>query len=415
VELTIIFGFIASLLLVAVAANRLSGFTRVPDLIVLLTIGVLLGPVLHWADPSRFRNVVEVLGTLALILILFQGGLEIQLRSAVRYLPAGLLLAVTSFGCSIALIGLAGRYLLHLSWTDAILIAAALGCTSGSVVLPVLHQITTPDSIKIVLMTESSLGEILAVLTVGSMISVGGEQSFIVGLASGFARSIGIAVALGGIAGAIWSRFWHRLTRMPFHNVLNLGIVLGVYALSRILGGSGLLASLVFGVTLANVPRTPEMVRAGMRMMAFHSELTFLVRSFFFVLLGFVAEFARRTYLLPILGILVGMLAARYLAVLATRRAVHDATAKEKELLFWMLPRGLVTAVLALEIVSARGPSFSFLPAVAFTVVVLSNLFVVWGSIRAANVVPVAALVQTPVAAPRPASEEPASKAAGAF
>jgi len=74
-----------------------------------------------------------------------------------------------------------------------------------------------------------------------------------------------------------------------------------------------------------------------------------------------------------------------------------------------------VTAVLALEIVSARGPSFSFLPAVAFTVVVLSNLFVVWGSIRAANVVPVAALVQTPVAAPRPASEEPASKAAGAF
>jgi cell volume regulation protein A len=413
-ELTIIFGFIASLLLVAVAANRLSGFTRVPDLIVLLTIGVLLGPVLHWADPSRFRNVVEVLGTLALILILFQGGLEIQLRSAVRYLPAGLLLAVTSFGCSIALIGLAGRYLLHLSWTDAILIAAALGCTSGSVVLPVLHQITTPNSIKIVLMTESSLGEILAVLTVGSMISVGGEQSFIVGLASGFARSIGIAVALGGIAGAIWSRFWHRLTRVAFHNVLNLGIVLGVYALSRFLGGSGLLASLVFGVTLANVPRTPEMVRAGMRMMAFHSELTFLVRSFFFVLLGFVAEFARRTYLLPILGILVGMLVARYVAVLATRWTVHDANAKEKELLFWMLPRGLVTAVLALEIVSARGPAFSFLPAVAFTVVVLSNLFVVWGSIRAANVVPVAALVPTPVAATGSAGNEPASKAAGA-
>jgi potassium/hydrogen antiporter len=412
VELTVIFGFIAALLLVAVAANRLSGITHVPDLIVLLTIGVLLGPVLHWADPSRFRGVIEVLGTLALILILFQGGLEIQLRSAMRYLPAGLMLAFASFGCSVALIGLAAHYLLHLSWIDAIVIAAALGCTSGSVVLPVLHQITAPDSVKIVLTTESSLGEILAVLTVGSIISVGGEQSLMIGLASGFARSIGVAVALGGSAGAIWSRYWHRLTRMPFHNVLNLGIVLGVYAFSRFLGGSGLLATLVFGVTLANVPRTPEMVRAGMRMMAFHSELTFLVRSFFFVLLGFVAEFARRTYLLPILGILAAMLVARYLAVRSTGWAVRDASTKEKELLFWMLPRGLVTAVLALEIVNAKGPSFSFLPAVAFTVVVLSNLFVVWGSIRAADVVPVPALM--PVSGPALVSEELASKAASA-
>jgi len=140
VELTVIFGFIAALLLVAVAANRLSGITHVPDLIVLLTIGVLLGPVLHWADPSRFRGVIEVLGTLALILILFQGGLEIQLRSAMRYLPAGLMLAFASFGCSVALIGLAAHYLLHLSWIDAIVIAAALGCTSGSVVLPVFSM-----------------------------------------------------------------------------------------------------------------------------------------------------------------------------------------------------------------------------------------------------------------------------------
>ena len=411
-ELTVIFGFISALLLVAVAANRLSGITRVPDLIVLLTIGVLLGPVLHWSDPARFQGVVQVLGTLALILILFQGGLEIQLRQAARYLPAGVLLAFVGVGLSMALIAVAGRYLLHVSWIDAVLIGAALGCTSGSVVLPVLHQIKTSEPVKIVLTTESSIGEILAVLTVGSIISVGGEQSLLVGVASGFLRSVGIAALLGGAVGAIWSRFWPRLMHVPFHNVLNLGIVFAVYATSRFLGGSGLLATLLFGVTLANVPRTPYMIRAGMQMMAFHSELTFLVRSFFFVLLGFVAEFARRGYILATLGILAGMVLARYVAVLSMRWSVKDATSKEKELLFWMLPRGLVTAVLALDIVNTRGASFSFLPAVAFTVVVISNLFVVWGSIRAANVVPVPAVV--PIQAPVAVPEGVASKAVGA-
>jgi hypothetical protein len=64
---------------------------------------------------------------------------------------------------------------------------------------------------------------------------------------------------------------------------------------------------------------------------------------------------------------------------------VKDVTHRETELLFWMLPRGLVTAVLALEILSTRGAVFGFLPAMAFTVVLVTNLFVVAGAVRAAK------------------------------
>jgi cell volume regulation protein A len=287
-----------------------------------------------------------------------------------------------SYGFSLGLIALSGRYSLHLSWSDAVLIGAALGCTSGSVVLPALQQMFVPESIKITLTMEASIGEILAVLVVGSIISIGGDQSMLTGLATGFSRSIGVAAALGIALGIGWSRVWPRLATMPYRNVVNLGIVLGTYAFSRYLGGSGLLSVLVFGTTLSNMPRTPEMTRQGLRMLAFHAELTFLVRSFFFVLLGVVAQFVGRKYLLPILAILAAILLARYLAVLASAWLVHDVTRRQKELLFWMLPRGLVTAVLALEIVNARGPAFSFLPAVAFTVVLVTNAFVVWGAIR---------------------------------
>ena len=64
---------------------------------------------------------------------------------------------------------------------------------------------------------------------------------------------------------------------------------------------------------------------------------------------------------------------------------VRDVERRDTELLFWMLPRGLVTAVLALEIVNDRGAVFAFLPAMAFTVVMVTNLFIVWGSVRAAG------------------------------
>jgi cell volume regulation protein A len=378
-----IFGLPAALLILAFVANRLSKLTRVPDIIVLLLIGVSLGPILHWVDPQNFQGAISILGTLALMLILFEGGLELRLRQALRYFPAGLVLVLLSFGLSFALIALMSRALLHLQWSDCLLLGAALGCTSGTIVIPALQQIDTPDPVKVTLTVEASLGEIIAVLVVGSLLNMSGDQSVIAGLATDFSHHILISLGIGVAAGAAWSRLWPLLAGLPYSNILNLGVVLGVYSIGDYAHGSGLLAVLIFGVALANFPRTPHMARQGARLLAFHAELSFLVRSFFFVLLGVVAEFVSRKYIIPILGILAALLLARFVAVQGSRWVVRDVERKDTELLFWMLPRGLVTAVLALEIVNVRGQIFSFLPAMAFTVVLVTNLFIVWGSLRA--------------------------------
>lgn len=378
-----IFGLPAALLILAFVANRLSKLTRVPDIIVLLLIGITLGPILHWVDPKNFQSAISVLGTLALLLILFEGGLELRLRQALRYFPAGLVLVLLSFGLSFALIALMTRALLHLQWSDCFLVGAALGCTSGTIVIPVLQQIDTPDPVKITLTVEASLGEIIAVLVVGSLLNMSGDQSVIAGVATNFSHHIVISLAIGVAAAAVWSRLWPLLAGLPYMPILNLGVVLGVYSIGDYSHGSGLLAVLIFGVTLANLPRTPHMTRQGARLLAFHAELSFLVRSFFFVLLGVVAEFVSRKYIVPILGILAALVLARFVAVQGSRWVVRDVERKDTELLFWMLPRGLVTAVLALEIVNVRGAVFSFLPAMAFTVVMVTNLFIVWGSLRA--------------------------------
>ena len=383
-QMAYIFGLPAALLVLAVAANRLSKLTRVPDIIVLLLIGITLGPVLHWVDPHHLEGAIRVLGTLALMLILFEGGLELRLRQALRYFPAGLMLVVLSFGLSFALIALMGPALLHLEWTDCLLLGAALGCTSGTIVIPALQQINTPDPIKITLTVEASLGEIIAVLMVGSLLQKDQGQSLIGDLATDFSHHIFFSVVIGFAIGALWSKIWPKLAGAPYSNILNLGVVMGVYALGDYLG-SGMLTVLIFGVTLANLPRTPHMTRQGARMLAFHAEFSFLVRSFFFVLLGIVAQFVSRKYIVPILGILAALVLARFLAVQGSRWIVKDVERRDTELLFWMLPRGLVTAVLALEITNDRGAVFGFLPAMAFTVVMVTNLFIVWGSVRAAR------------------------------
>jgi Kef-type K+ transport system membrane component KefB len=118
-EMSHIFGLPAALLVIAVVAKRLSRWTRVPDIIVLLLIGVGLGPVLHWVDPKNFTDVIRILGMLALILILFEGGLELRLKETIRYSPGGILLAFVGYGVTVGLIACVARVLLHLSWMDA--------------------------------------------------------------------------------------------------------------------------------------------------------------------------------------------------------------------------------------------------------------------------------------------------------
>jgi cell volume regulation protein A len=412
VDMARIFGLPAALLVIAVIANRLSRWTRVPDIIVLLIIGVAVGPVLHWVDPGHFDVAIRILGMLALILILVEGGLELHLKEAIRYSPGGILLAVVSYGLTVGLVACIARVLLHMSWLDASLLGAVLGSTSASVVLPAIQQINAPEAVKITLTLEASLGEIIAVLTVGSLMGLDGSQPIFQGLITGFGHHILIDVSLGVVAGVAWSKIWPIFASQQFSNALNLGMVLGVFAVGRLAGGSGLLAELVFGLTLANMPRTPHLTRQGARMMAFHSELTFLVRSFFFVVLGIMAQFVSRAYVIPILGILVSLVVARFVAVRATRWSIRDTTSSDAELLFLMMPRGLITAVLAFQVLAVRGEVFSFLPSMAFTVVLFTNIFVVVAAVTAKKAVShIAPEVLEPSAAGTTLSTEPETPA----
>jgi cell volume regulation protein A len=156
---------------------------------------------------------------------------------------------------------------------------------------------------------------------------------------------------------------------------------------------------MAFGAALANLPDPrhsadsfvfrilpPDPSRA---IHSFHAELAFLVRSFFFVLLGVLVDFSGlHKEFLASLGIVAVLFVARVIAVQISRVAWRGTTLCERQVATLLIPRGLITAVLALDAVRAMKPQLDFLTPLAFAVILLTNVLVLLAAIRAKDLVP---------------------------
>src|SRR5450432_3434424 len=120
------------------------------------------------------------------------------------------------------------------------------------------------------------------------------------GLAHRFLGQVGVALLFAVIAGILWSRLLHVLSEQRFWQVLTFSMVLVLYAGMEALGANGLIAVLAFGLTISNFPGVDpslgltgpltKLAESQQSLLTFHSELAFLVRTFFFVLIGAVAQ-----------------------------------------------------------------------------------------------------------------------------
>jgi len=398
VNLTSLFGLLGGLLVLAFGANRLFRWTRIPDVVVLMVTGVVIGPVLGWARADQFRDVTHAFGTLALILILFEGGLDLNIRETLSHFPGGLLFGVVVYAVTTASVGRVISASLGVNLRDGLLAGAVVGCTSSTIVLPVLQQWKAETPVKIVLLLESTLGDILAVLTVGFLIGshrVGGGGSVVGDFLSGFFSQVAISLVVSLLIGFGWGRLLPYLSDQRFWQVLTFSMVLLLYAGTERLRGSGLLAVLGFGLALSNlsggrrslIPAlfgfSPGRAEPHQQILSFHAELSFLVRTFFFVLIGVVIDLSGlRPIWLLLLGVTGAIYLARWISIQLCRWTWRGLGSSDREQILWMLPRGLITIVLAIEVVDVRGQSMSFLPPMSFAVILLTNLVLVLGSVR---------------------------------
>jgi potassium/hydrogen antiporter len=390
----LVLGLVGGLLVVAFLANRVFGLTRIPDVLVLMMLGVLLGPVLGLVQADSLAKTTNLLGTLAIILVLFEGGLELDLRETLKHFPGSILLATLAYIFSTVLVAVIVVKGLGLPWTDGLLIGAVLGCTSSTVVLPVLQQLQAEEPVRVTLMLEAAWGDVLAVLTVGLLLGMRSQGGAVAqGLAHGLLNQVGVALLFAIPGGVLWSRLLHVLSEQRFWQVLTFSIVLVLYAGMEALGANGLIAVLGFGLTLSNFPGidpglglalpVTQMAESQQALLTFHSELAFLVRTFFFVMIGAVAQLGIfREHPLLMAGTLGSLFLARWLAIHSSRWAWKGIGAHNRELIFWVMPRGLITVVLAIEVAEQRGSGLAFIPGLAFAVILVTNALLVLASFR---------------------------------
>ncbi|HXW15848.1 MAG TPA: cation:proton antiporter, partial [Terriglobia bacterium] len=356
-------------------------------------------------NAAQFENVTRGFGTLALILILFEGGLELDVNETLRHLGGGLMLSWSAYVITAALVAAVAKASMLLSWRSSMLVGAVLGCVSSTIMLPILQQIPVRRPVKLTLLVESAIGDVLAVLTVGVLLNLPQSRgSVVTGLVGGFAFEVGVSIVFGVGAGVLWSWLMPRLSEQRFWQTLTFAAVLLLYAGTSAVNASGLFSVLVFGVVLANLPQVRKQLLTAemgidlpeegshLKILSFHSELAFLVRSFFFVMIGAVVHFSGlRANAIPILGFAGAILVARWQAAKLSRWTWKEISTLERELIIILLPRGLITAVLAIQVIEERGAEFGFLRAAAFAIILLTNGLVVLGCVRARRAIPLSA------------------------
>jgi cell volume regulation protein A len=371
--------------------------TRIPAVLLLIAIGIFLGPLTRIVPPEAVRPFMPAFGAVALTIILFEGGLDLDLQRTIRQAGRALLLALLSFMIAMFLVYYAIALGMNAQGPTALAIASALACTSAPIVIPVLARAAPHSPMRPLLVVESALSDALAVMAVLALLGL--EHGEISGsiLAGQLGKSFLIGAGAALVAGLAWLWMLSHLSNRPFFYLMTIGFVFLLMGAVESFHGSGALAVLIFGMVLANGealvgifnPRirdeiTKRFGEGGValhpRLTESHAEVSFMTRSFFFVYLGIIFQWPGTDFRLwlTIVLALVAIITAREIAVQLVGW-ITRVSAPDRLLVSAMVPRGLATAVLAAMLVNSAtqpGPAWETL---ATFVVVISNI---WMSFR---------------------------------
>ena len=341
---------LAGIAVVGALAQWLAWRLRLPSILVLLLAGLLFGSVgLDLLDPDAvFGPLLAPLVSLSVALLLFEGGLSLEVRE-LRDMGRVLVRMVTiGVGVTWVLTAFAAHWLARLPWSLAILIGALLTVTGPTVIGPLLQHVRPRGRVGPILKWEGIVADLvgatLAVLVFEAILAENLFASTTVAL-MGLARVLLVAV-FAGLAGSLALAIPLRRRLLPdfLHNPFTLAIVLGVYTLCQhVQEESGLLAVSCMGFVLANQKAAP--VR---HIVEFKENLRVLLISGLFIVLAARMSWQdlQATHVGSVAFVLVLVVVVRPLAVLAST-AGSGLSWRERAFLCCIAPRGIVAAAVA--------------------------------------------------------------------
>jgi cell volume regulation protein A len=369
---------IGAIIFIGFFATLIFERTRVPDLLILVILGLILGPItiayfgVELVPRDLLETVMPYFAALALVIILFDGGLNLNFDLVLRKINIAFIHTLVGFILTVISVAFVANVILGYPLIIGILLGAVLGGVSGAVIITLVRRMTMDEETQTVLTLESVLTDVLCIIValalVEFIIGTDDPAEAVTNLFAGF--SIAFLVAL--FFGIFWLRILKRLYGKPFSFMITIAALFILYGFVELVGGSGAMAALIFGLVLGNKDEIARMFKIKTkfvldeRIKQFHSELSFVVRTFFFVFLGLVFTLSlsghmdvetiipgldslnntATLFLIGVVLIFLTLMAVRYVATSITVR-IHPESRDDKFAIWLMMGRGLAAAVLA--------------------------------------------------------------------
>ena len=334
--------------LAGISAQVIGEYLKVPSIVFLLLLGILLGSdgidLLH---PNELGIGLEVIVALAVAVILFEGGLNLELRALGKV--SGSLRNLVTLGTLITLVagGMAAHWLAEFPWSIAFLYASLVVVTGPTVIGPLLKQVRVDRQVSTILEGEGVLidpvGAILAVVVLNAILN---SDSAPITVASGLLLRLGIGTLVGVIGGWLLGLFLKNTDRLTeeLKNLVVLAGLWGLFVLSQTLySESGLMATVAAGI-MVKASALPE----ERLLRRFKGQLTVLFVSVLFVLLAADLSIASIIALGwgSVIAVMVLMFVIRPISV-AICTWNSGLNWRQKIFLAWVAPKGIVSASVA--------------------------------------------------------------------
>lgn len=329
---------------------------KIPDVLLLMLIGIIVGPLLGLISPNFMGQAGSIFTTIVLVVILFDAGTDISIHDLKNAWKPTITLSISSVIGSIILVTLV-CFLIGLSLINSLIIGVILSGTSSAVVIPLTQQLKLGKDTKTALVLESAITDIICfVLALALMESaIAGKEVHFGSIIGGVISSFVMAIIIGFVCAIIWANLQHKVRTFKNSMFLTPAYVFVVYGISESLGFSGAISALAIGITIANMDffnfKFLEKYQKGKHLTqtenerAFISEIVFVLKTFFFVYIGISISFNN------IIALVTGLIATVILLIMrifiAKFFSPKSSNGFDKSIIALMIPKGLAAAVLA--------------------------------------------------------------------
>ena len=387
----LVIAFIGLLIFAAHLFTEIFSRKRIPDVLLLMIIGLFLGPIFHLVKPEYFGSVASVFTTITLVIILFQSGTELNFNTLLNSIRGTAKLTLINFFITKIVVALL-RLIVKLDFLTSLMLGAILGGTSSAVVIPMVSQLKISQKGGTILILESAFSDVLCIVFAWAdlqAIQSGGAMN--VGKVLGdIISSFILATVIGVISAILWSYVLERVRHVKNSILTTPAFVFIVYGFNEWLGFSGAIAALAFGIGMANIDsmynsgivikkmfKNGEPTKLNETEKQLFSEVVFLLKTFFFVYIGVSIQLNQLVPILMGLAIAVVLFALRIPIVMASVHSKKDSTMPIEDKIFMsgIVPKGLAAAVLATIPVQKGIEGGEMIQNIVFAVILFSIIF----------------------------------------